>query len=129
MQIPEAEFRQILATETDGRPKVSFRQSPYVSAAIRKGEQKYTRIEAPALGIFAIWDKPWPSTPGDPRAPSDAAAYARIQARYVANVVERFREMAPRGRVLQVHLSQHYVFMSNEREVLAAIKEFTATLP
>jgi non-heme chloroperoxidase len=129
VQIPEAEFRQILATEADGRPKISFRQPPYVSEAVRKGEQKYIKITAPALGVFAIWDKPWPSDPADARAPADAAAYARIQARYVANVVARFREMAPQGRALQVHLAQHYVFMSNEQEVLTAINEFTATLP
>ena len=129
VEIPEAEFREILATDPDGRPRINFRQPAYVNVAISKGQQRYPRIEAPALGIFAIWDKPRPSDPGDKQAQADAAAYADTQAHRVALRVDRFREMAPQARVLEVHLANHYVFMSNEAEVLAAIKNFIAGLP
>jgi pimeloyl-ACP methyl ester carboxylesterase len=129
VELPEAEFREILATEADGRPKISFRQPAYVNAAIAAGKQQYTTpIDAPALAVFAIWDKAQPFDPGDQQAKADAAAYADTQAARVALRVEEFRKLAPKARVIEVHRASHYVFLSNEAEVLAAINEFAASL-
>jgi non-heme chloroperoxidase len=128
VELPEAEFRQILATDADGHPLIQFRQPAYVNEAIHRGGQKFTAISAPALGIFAIWDRPRLSDPGDLEAQSDARAYAAAQAERVGFRVEHFRAMAPQASVVQLHLADHYVFLSNEAEVLGAIEHFVSGL-
>jgi hypothetical protein len=127
VELPEAEFRQILATDADGHPVIRFRQPAYVNAAIQRGGQKFTGIRAPALGIFAIWDRPRLSEPSDTQAQSDAA-YAETQAERVGLKVEHFRSVAPQGSVVELHLADHYVFISNEDEVLRSIRSFVNSL-
>jgi pimeloyl-ACP methyl ester carboxylesterase len=128
VQLPEAEFRQILTVSADGHPEIHFRQPAYVSAAIRSGGQKFTGVTAPALGIFAIWDRPRPADPSDAQAQADARAYAAAQAERVGFGVEHLHSVAPHGEVVQLHLADHYVFLSNQDQVLQEIHRFLSEL-
>lgn len=94
------------APPQQGRPKS-------VTAAIQAGTQRYTNIKAPALVIYA-----------GPKegAPADGATLRREAC---AKAIEK---SAPLSRVLPVPGATHYVFLSNETEVLAAIQDFVEGL-
>jgi non-heme chloroperoxidase len=95
-------------------------------AAIISGERKYTEIKVPCLAIFAV--------PHDLSAvfPGDATRHAAV----VAADIERstrlsnaFEAGVPSARVVRLHNASHYVYRSNEAEVLRAVNEFLGQLP
>jgi non-heme chloroperoxidase len=95
-------------------------------AAIVSSERKYTEIKVPCLAIFAV--------PHDLSAvfPGDATRHAAV----VAADLERgtrlsnaFEAGVPSAKVVRLHNANHYVFRSNEAEVLRAINEFLGKLP
>jgi pimeloyl-ACP methyl ester carboxylesterase len=96
-----------------------------VRSAIEAGEQKYTDIRAPVLAIFANPRDPAPyayNTPGE-RAASEALQTAGIEAQAKA-----FEKGVPSARVVRVPHANHYVFLSNEAEVLQEMRAFLASL-
>jgi pimeloyl-ACP methyl ester carboxylesterase len=95
-------------------------------AAIVSSERKYTEIKVPCLAIFAV--------PHDLSAvfPGDATRHAAV----VAADLERgtrlsnaFEAGVPSAKVVRLHNANHYVFRSNEAEVLRAMNEFLGKLP
>jgi non-heme chloroperoxidase len=95
-------------------------------AAIFSGERKYTEIKVPCLAIFAV--------PHDLRAvfPGDPARHAAI----VTADLERQTRMAnafeagvPSAKVIRLPNANHYIFRSNEVEVLRAMNDFLGKLP
>jgi non-heme chloroperoxidase len=84
-----------------------------VSAAIQAGTQKYTDIKSPALAIYAA-----------PRegAPPDGAALRREAC------AKAFEKRAPSSRIVRLPGATHYVFISNEAEVLKEIRGFIGGL-
>ncbi|MBI4909950.1 MAG: alpha/beta hydrolase [Acidobacteria bacterium] len=84
-----------------------------VQAAIQAGTQRYTSIRAPALAIYAA---PKEGTPPNGAAPArDGCAKA-------------FAKGAPLSRIVRVPGATHYVFLSNESEVLKEIRSFVGGL-
>jgi pimeloyl-ACP methyl ester carboxylesterase len=96
---------------------------PTASTAILSGLQKYTAVPVPILAIYAI-----PHDPGD-AAPKDPAARAAAEAADVAAGVQAnaFAAGLPSAKVLRIR-ARHYVFQSNEAEVLQAVRDFIAGL-
>ncbi len=99
---------------------------PAVSQAIMAGEQKYTNIPVPTLAIFAVPHELGSYAGKDPgvRAALDARdeAWAGAQAK-------AFESGVPSARVVRLPHANHYVFRSNEADVLREINAFLGSLP
>jgi pimeloyl-ACP methyl ester carboxylesterase len=98
---------------------------PFAAAAIMAGQQKYTNIPAPVLAIYAL-----PHDPG-PIFGNDAEARARFEAREEATVgaqVKAFEAGVPTAHVVRLPRANHYVFISNEADVLREMNTFIGGL-
>ena len=97
-----------------------------MSAAINFGEQKYTSIPVPALAIYACphnWDRFFPNDPG-----RRAALLADDTAR-CTEWADAFAAGVPTARVVRLANADHYVFNSNEADVVREMNDFLAKLP
>lgn len=122
---PVAEFRQTTESSPDGHVG-KLRTQPSVQQAIMAGTQKYTNIPVPALAIFALpHDQgPWMEQNNDPAV----KAYAvRVDA-IVEDQVNAFETGVPTARIIRLPHANHYVFLSNEADVLREMRAFLARL-
>ena len=120
--MPEGELRQIHASTPDGRVG-ELRTRPAVTQAVIAGEQKYTDIQVSALAIFAL--------PHDLGlfANNDPVALADFEARDIASTgaqAKAFEAGVPSAHVVRLPHASHYVFLSNEADVLREIRAFLA---
>lgn len=95
--------------------------------AILEGEQKYTDIRCPVLLIAAV-----PHDTGPASAGSDPTASAAAQAKDLAETTTHanaFEAGIPGARVVRLHNAGHFIFLSNEADVLQSMNSFLATLP
>jgi pimeloyl-ACP methyl ester carboxylesterase len=100
------------------RPQTPIRQAIYA------GVRKYTDIRPPVLAIFAL-------PQGMSESHPDEAARAAFEARAKANTaaqVDAFEAGVPSARVVRVPHASHYIFQSNEADVLREIKAFLGGL-
>jgi non-heme chloroperoxidase len=96
-----------------------------ISAALNFGAQKYTSIPVPALAIYACphnWGR-FPANEPDRKAALIADDSARCTA--WANA---FRRGVPSARVVLIPNADHYVYLTNETQVIAEMNEFLASL-
>jgi non-heme chloroperoxidase len=98
---------------------------PTASQAIIAGEQKYTGpIQAPVLAIVAI--------PHDMGFGEDAAAqkaFDLVDEASTGAQIEAFQKAVPSARVVRLAHANHYVFRSNEYDVVREIEAFVSKLP
>lgn len=94
--------------------------------AMLLGEQKYTDVKVPALAIFANPHN-LPSMPGSTAA--QRAAMAQYLSDHTTTFVHAFQTDVPAAQVISIPNAEHYVFKSNEGEVLKDIDQFVETLP
>jgi non-heme chloroperoxidase len=92
--------------------------------AILAGQQKYTDIRVPALAIYAI---PHDFGPAFSNPVKRAAAEARDLASFGAQAKAFERGMA-NARVVRLPRASHFVFISNEADVLREMRGFLASL-
>ena len=95
-----------------------------ISQAIMAGMQKYTDIRVPALAIYAL-----PHATGQPY--KDDAARAAAEARDEASTgaqAKAFESGVPSARVVRLPHANHYVFFSNEADVLREMNAFVGSL-
>jgi hypothetical protein len=90
------------------------------------GAQKYTDIRVPVLAIFAVPHDLGRTLGGDPAA--RAALEARDAARTGAQA-DAFEKGVPSARVVRLPHADHFVFMSNEADLLHEMNAFLAKLP
>src|ERR1700733_623234 len=111
-------------------PTTKFPPPPSTSPAfaIFNGLHKYTEIKAPCLAIFAV--------PHDPNSndilPTDPAHHAAAVAadlERTTNLSNAFAAGVPSAQVIRLPNANHYVFNSNEAEVLRAMNDFLDKLP
>jgi pimeloyl-ACP methyl ester carboxylesterase len=125
--LPEAELRQGWDATPDGRVG-KRRNSPM--AQIMKGMKKYTAIPVPALVIFAVPHDQGPWIKNHPDATVREAAKARSEEEVV--LVEKqakaFENGVPGAHVVRLPGAHHYVFLSNEADVLREMRAFLAGL-
>ncbi len=126
--LPESEFRMMLATDETGRPTLKRRRPRFVGPKIDAGKQKYTSVRVPALGIFAVIDDPGAANMQDPEQSANAQAYQWFQQQRAARSIALFQRDLPHARVVRVERADHYVFLSNESEVLRQMNAFIATV-
>jgi pimeloyl-ACP methyl ester carboxylesterase len=122
---PVAEFRQTYDASPDGHLGKS-RTPPSPPQAIIAGSQKYTKIPVPALAIFALpHDQgPWMEQNSDPAVKAFAV---RVDA-MMEDQVNAFESGVPTARIVRLPRANHYVFLSNEADVLREMRAFLATL-
>jgi len=100
--------------------------APPILAAIMRGQQRFTTIKAPALVIFAdphdfgemMKDNP------EARASMEAADKRTTERQAVA-----FETQVPSAHVVRIPHANHYIFRSNEADVLREMNAFIGTLP
>jgi hypothetical protein len=95
-------------------------------AAIVSGEHKYTEIRVPSLAFFAV--------PHDLRRvfPDDPARHAAIAAADLerqTRLANAFEAGVPSAKVIRLPNADHYIFRSDEAEVLRAMNDFLGKLP
>jgi len=102
---------------------VSPRMTPDLFA-IEEGRERFTTISAPALVIFADGDDPGSLSGDDPKAVRQALMIRDKGPQYAA-----FARQVPSAHVVRIPHATHYVFQSNEADVLREMNAFIATLP
>ena len=93
--------------------------------AMLAGQQKYTTIRAPALAIYALPRQRPPAVAANPafRAAADALDSA------TAVQATAFAQGVPSARVVRLPAASHYLYLSNEADVLREIRAFARGLP
>jgi pimeloyl-ACP methyl ester carboxylesterase len=104
----------LATTTTPSDPMIPIRQR------LDGGAQKYTSIRAPVLAIFAAPHEA-------PATLRDSAARARFDSAELARLLPQIRAFergVPSARVVTLPHANHYVFQSNEADVLREIRAF-----
>lgn len=127
---PEAEFRQTWVSTADGRPEKA-RDFPgsQMFMPIMMSTKKYTNILAPALVIFAsphVQDN-WIDKSTDPAVREAARAYSTKLNSLTEKQAKAFEGGVPTARVIRLR-GTHYIFLSNERDVLREMRSFLGGL-
>jgi pimeloyl-ACP methyl ester carboxylesterase len=87
--------------------------------AIQEGKQAFKGVQCPTLAIFAV-----PHQYGDNlEVDADAKDVARVEP-----LVKAFERSVPQATVVRMPHASHYVFRSNEAEVLQEIERFISSL-
>lgn len=87
--------------------------------AVRDGIEAFQGVKSPALAIFAV-----PHQYGNkPDADADAKDEARVEP-----LISAFEKGVPGSRVVRIPHASHYVFSSNEAEVIREIDQFISSL-
>jgi pimeloyl-ACP methyl ester carboxylesterase len=90
-----------------------------IGAALNFGMQKYTSIPVPAFAIYACphnWDRL-------PDSPRKTALIADDKAR-CTRWADNFRQGVPSAHIVMIPNADHYVYLSNEAQVIAEMKAF-----
>jgi pimeloyl-ACP methyl ester carboxylesterase len=127
VMLPEAEFRQGWDSTPEGR--VGKRHNSPM-ASIMKGVKKYTDTPVPALVIFAVpHDQgPWIKNHPDPAVREAAKARSAQEVVLVEKQARAFENGVPSAHVVRLPGAHHYVFLSNEADVLREIHAFVTGL-
>lgn len=104
--------------------------------ALGAGVEKpnYAQIRVPALALYAAprtWSEMMPGAPKltDPQQRAAAERVVALAARTRKYMEDTFRSGVKNSRVVEIPGASHYVFRSNEAEVLGEILAFLKTLP
>jgi pimeloyl-ACP methyl ester carboxylesterase len=120
---PEAELRQKRSISPDGSvgPPRSFPGGPVLTA----GMKQYVQIRTPALFLMSSHSPgPWAEASTDPVIRGQLAAINALKERQAKSIEDGL----PGARVVRVPVSNHYVFLSNEADVLREIRAFVGRL-
>lgn len=129
-QLPQSEFYQTWDSTPGGRP-LKAREFPGSESfmAIMNSPKKYTKIAVPALVIFAIphVQEAWMRKSPDPAVRSAANAYfARVDV-IAEKQAQALEHGVPNARVIRLR-GMHYIFVSNESDVLREMRAFLSNL-
>jgi non-heme chloroperoxidase len=122
--VPEAEVRQHFRIGEDGKVG-EFLGHGNASQSVMLEEERFHSIDTPLLAIFSYPSSPFPSQTSDPAklAASRAAETTRKEAQFAI-----FREQS-HAKVVIIPNSTHFIFLSNEQEVISQITDFVNSLP
>jgi non-heme chloroperoxidase len=100
-------------------------RSPII-AALTYGGQEYTKIPVPILAVYACphnWDRAFQN---DPAMKAKRLAADKINC---AAMADAFAAGVPSAHVVRIPNADHYVYLSNETEVVREMNDFLAKLP
>jgi pimeloyl-ACP methyl ester carboxylesterase len=127
---PEAELRQTWEVGSDGRPTKprAFPGAEMFMSMLTNG-QRYAVIPVPALVIFAIphLQENWISKSPDPAVRQASRAYLTAINAATERQAKAFEGGVPTARVVR-RPGAHYIFLSNERDVMREMSAFLAGL-
>ncbi len=113
--------------DTKGLPPtpVSPRMTPDLFAMM-DGRERFTAIHAPALVIFGADPSPILGINPETRAQS---VRQELEMRIKNSQIAAWKRQVPSAHIVLIPHATHYVFQSNEDDVLRAMNDFIATLP
>jgi pimeloyl-ACP methyl ester carboxylesterase len=125
---PEGELHQQYSTTPEGR--VGKQRDFPGDATMLDGMKKYTNIPAPALVIFAIpHAKPkWMDESTDPKVREAAQAFSAAVDSLTMRQAKAIEDGVPTAHVVRLLNADHYVYPSNEADVLREMNSFFSTL-
>lgn len=103
---------------------------PPIPLAVRFGMEKFTKIEAPAMAIFACPHDLTPAFRGT--LAKDVTAQTAMRANDLQQCTDwanAFERAMPADPVVRIANAGHYVFLSNPDVVERAMRDFLAKLP
>lgn len=127
VDFPEADLRQAYEFRPDGGVGKNLNQ-PKVAQAVVAGEQKYTDIRVPVLAIYANPHDPSPFAFDTFNTPAERTAAEAIPTAETREQAAAFASGVPSAHVVQLPHANHYVFLSNEADVLREVRAFLAGL-
>lgn len=99
---------------------------PPIGLALSRGHQKYTHIDAPVLAIYA---DPHSFGPFYRNDPDKLAALVADDKATVSAQADAFQAGVPSAQVIRIPNADHFIFRSNEAEVIRDMNAFIAKLP
>jgi pimeloyl-ACP methyl ester carboxylesterase len=127
-RLPEGEVRAQVVVGSDGKVLRST-ASPEVSAQILKGVSRpsYAKVRSPALAVYASVQVR-STFPNFQRFDSENKSRAEGQIAGLTvwqdDSIAQFRREAPNGRVVILESGNHYLFLTNESEVVGLTMGF-----
>jgi non-heme chloroperoxidase len=122
---PEAEPHESFLANPDGSVGAPNAAPEAGSSILKDGEHYTTPIHLPILAIMGYPQNKGPNFHADvPKSIAAAAAADGNQARQI----DAFEKGQPSAHVIRIANANHYLFISNEAQVLAEMKKFLATL-
>lgn len=117
MKLPDAELRQTVVVDAEGRV-IRGAVSSDTPQAILRGlvRPDYPHVVAPALAIFR---PPLGTLDRNEGPAADGEAF-------VQRSIEQFRRGVAKGRVVRLATGSHYLFLTNEDEVVRLMQDFLA---
>jgi len=125
---PEGELRQLFTTISEGR--VGERRDRPSNAMILEGMKKYAHIPVPALVIFALphSQAKWLNDSTDPKVHEAVKAFSAVELALTTKQAKAFEDGVPSAHVVRLRGADHYVYLSNQADVLREMKSFFSTL-
>lgn len=124
----EREFRaqqQHLRAMPDTAPAPPDTPEARIGYAIDRGVQEFTGVKCPVLAIFAVPHRDVIDPSASQAAQADALAEDLASTSAQADA---FAKGNPSAKVIRIANANHYVYRSNEAEVLHEIRDFIASL-
>jgi non-heme chloroperoxidase len=128
-RFPEAELRQQRESTPDGGVgKQRNLPGGALFMPLMMGTKKYTNIPAPALVIFANPHSQgiWVDDNADPSVRTAAKAYSTALVALTEMQEKEVENGMPTAHVITLPGANHYVFLSNEADVLREMRSFIA---
>lgn len=100
-------------------------ESPPLAPSVQRmlpGVTRYTKIPVPVLALYAF-----PPDPSPQASPTERAETESFKA-YMTRTANSFEKGVPTARVVRIPNAQHYIFRSNEAEVIREVNAFLAGL-
>ena len=98
--------------------------APNAVAGVMAGTQKYANIRGPILAIFALPHDPGPTVANNP----DQLAAFRDEDAIADSQAKAFEKGLPSAKVIRIPNANHFVFISNEADVLREMNAFIGGL-
>jgi pimeloyl-ACP methyl ester carboxylesterase len=129
---PEGELRQHWTAVPDGRvgkPR-DFPGGQALLATMGAGMKKYTALPVPSLVIFGNphGQGTWVESNADPKVRQAAMDYSAAVDNLTNRQAKAFKNAVPTARVIELPGAHHYVFLSNEADVLREMRAFLSGL-
>jgi len=132
---PESEWRNILTVNPDGTVGPATTTNS-VRKAINEGSKKrdYSGIKVPILAFFAVdaikdgWSQYYHFRPSNADERATLEDIFAADRRYLDQYEGLLRSGVPNARIVELAGADHYVFFSNEADVLRDMRDFLARL-
>lgn len=121
--IPESEVRQLYRIDPNGRVGQWIGHA-FANQSVMIEEERFTSIDTPLLAIFSYPSAPYPSQTKDPER---LAAYRAAEKTRKEAQIDIFRKQ-PHAKVFMMPNATHYIFLSQEAEVISQIARFVEGL-